>query len=564
MQNSEISELLELTADLMDIHEENEFKAKAFRGAASRLDKLLVSISNSNAEELEKVHGFSKTMSGNIAEILASNSFSDLNILLNKTPKGVLALMQIKGLGPKKVKTLWKEYEIANIDALEKVCLDNKLAGFKGFGEKTQISILENIAFKKAQIGKFHFDEAEQASLLIEKEVESQTGIKLLVSGQVKMCCEVVDNLIFIASDEIEDIHEKLKSVAVLVENESQSGPFTWRGTEQSLGLPVTIHLVAERKIGSAVVLHSSSSEFLSTQVNDKQNLMLYLQRAGASTEEEVFQNLGWQFVVPEQREFIATAEKAKLNTLPKLVELADIKGIVHNHSTYSDGKNTLSEMAHYCKNMGMQYFGIADHSKAAYWAGGLDEEKVLQQHDEIDKLNTGFGSDFKVFKGIESDILADGSLDYDQEFLKRFDYVVASVHQNLDMSEEKANQRLLKAIENPHTTMLGHPTGRLLLRRNGYPINHKMIIEACAANNVIMELNADSWRLDMDWRWIYYCMDKGVKISINPDAHNTASLHYIYYGICVARKGGLTPEFLFNGLNLNEMDAYFKWKKGL
>ena len=291
---------------------------------------------------------------------------------------------------------------------------------------------------------------------------------------------------------------------------------------------------------------------------------MLYLQRAGASTEEEVFKNLGWQFVVPEQREFIATAEKAKLNTLPKLVELADIKGIVHNHSTYSDGKNTLSEMANYCKNMGMQYFGIADHSKAAYWAGGLDEEKVLQQHDEIDKLNTVFGNDFKVFKGIESDILADGSLDYDQEFLKRFDYVVASVHQNLDMSEEKANQRLLKAIENPHTTMLGHPTGRLLLRRNGYPINHKMIIEACAANNVIMELNADSWRLDMDWRWIYYCMDKGVKISINPDAHNTASLHYIYYGICVARKGGLTPEFLFNGLNLNEMDTYFKWKKGL
>ncbi|MEY5046885.1 MAG: hypothetical protein RLZZ175_244 [Bacteroidota bacterium] len=564
MQNSEISELLELTADLMDIHEENEFKAKAFRGAASRLDKLLDSISNSNAEELEKVHGFSKTMSGNIAEILASNSFSDLNILLNKTPKGVLALMQIKGLGPKKVKTLWKEYEISNIETLEKACLENKLAGFKGFGEKTQISILENIAFKKAQIGKFHFDEAEQASLLIEKEVEAQTGIKLLLSGQVKMCSEVVDNLIFIASDEIEDIHEKLKTVAILVENESQSGPFTWRGTEQSLGLPVTIHLVAERKLGSAVVLHSSSAEFLSTQVNDKQNLMLYLQRAGASTEEEVFKNLGWQFVVPEQREFIATAEKAKLNTLPKLVELADIKGIVHNHSTYSDGKNTLSEMANYCKNMGMQYFGIADHSKAAYWAGGLDEEKVLQQHGEIDKLNAVFGNDFKVFKGIESDILADGSLDYDQEFLKRFDYVVASVHQNLDMSEEKANQRLLKAIENPHTTMLGHPTGRLLLRRNGYPINHKMIIEACAANNVIMELNADSWRLDMDWRWIYYCMDKGVKISINPDAHNTASLHYIYYGICVARKGGLTPEFLFNGLNLNEMDTYFKWKKGL
>ena len=218
-------------------------------------------------------------MSGNIAEILASNSFSDLNILLNKTPKGVLALMQIKGLGPKKVKTLWKEYEISNIETLEKACLENKLAGFKGFGEKTQISILENIAFKKAQIGKFHFDEAEQASLLIEKEVESQTGIKLLVSGQVKMCCEVVDNLIFIASDAIEDIHEKLKTVAILVENESQSGPFSWRGTEQSLGLPVTIHLVAERKLGSAVVLHSSSAEFLSTQVNEKQNLMLYLQR---------------------------------------------------------------------------------------------------------------------------------------------------------------------------------------------------------------------------------------------------------------------------------------------
>jgi DNA polymerase (family 10) len=249
--------------------------------------------------------------------------------------------------------------------------------------------------------------------------------------------------------------------------------------------------------------------------------------------------------------------EKAKAHTLPKLIESADLKGILHNHSTYSDGMNSLEEMAVYCKQLGYEYLGICDHSQTASYAGGLKVEQVLLQQDEIKKLNQQLAP-FKIFKGIESDILGNGNLDYEEDILKTFDFIVASVHANLKMDEEKATNRLLKAIENSYTTILGHPTGRLLLGRPGYPIDHKKIIDACAANNVVIELNAHPYRLDIDWRWIPYCLEKGVMISINPDAHQLKGYHDMNYGINVARKGLLTKEQCFNSKSLAEIEVYF------
>jgi DNA polymerase (family 10) len=278
-------------------------------------------------------------------------------------------------------------------------------------------------------------------------------------------------------------------------------------------------------------------------------------------SEIEIFDSLGMQYIEPELREGFNEVDLAKENKIPKLVEMTDLKGILHNHSTWSDGLNTLREMAVYCKEMGYEYLGICDHSQSAFYANGLKADRVLEQQKEIDQLNRELAP-FKIFKGIESDILNDGSLDYPEEILKTFDFIVASVHSNLKMSEEKATARLLKAIENPHTTILGHPTGRLLLSRPGYPIDHKRVIDACAANKVIVELNAHPYRLDIDWRWIQYCIEKGVKISINPDAHATAGYHDMYYGICAARKGMLTKEMCFNAMPLTEMDLYFKMKK--
>ena len=271
------------------------------------------------------------------------------------------------------------------------------------------------------------------------------------------------------------------------------------------------------------------------------------------SSEEEIYKSYNLQYIEPELREGLNEVGLAQQNQIPKLIELSDLRGVLHNHTTYSDGIDTLKDMAEYSKKLGYEYLGICDHSKTAVYANGLDEKRVQEQHQEINTLNKQLYP-FKILKGIESDILHNGSLDYSEDILKTFDFVVASVHSGLKMSEEKATARLIKAIENPYTTILGHPSGRLLLSRAAYPLDYKKIIDACAANGVVMELNAHPYRLDIDWRWIPYCLEKGVKISINPDAHIKEGYHDMYYGVCVARKGMLIKEMCFNALSLEEM----------
>jgi DNA polymerase (family 10) len=265
----------------------------------------------------------------------------------------------------------------------------------------------------------------------------------------------------------------------------------------------------------------------------------------------------------PELREGTSFIEKAKNNTLPVLITLPDLKGSLHNHSTWSDGINSVEEMALYCRDdLKLEYLGMCDHSKSAFYAKGLSIEQVINQQEEIDHLNKKLNG-FHIFKGIESDILYDGSLDYPEEILKRFDFIVASVHSILKMDEEKATSRLIKAIENPYTTILGHPTGRLLLSRSGYPINYKKVIDACAENNVVIEINANPLRLDLDWRWHQYALEKGVWLSINPDAHRKEGFLDMYYGILAGRKGGLYKERCLNALSLQEIATFFKEAKG-
>jgi DNA polymerase (family 10) len=260
-------------------------------------------------------------------------------------------------------------------------------------------------------------------------------------------------------------------------------------------------------------------------------------------------------------REGFGEVALARENKIPELLQDSDLKGILHNHSTYSDGKHSLRQMAEYCKSLGYEYLGISDHSRTASYAGGLDIEKVIKQQAEIDTLNKELAP-FKIFKGIESDILGDGSLDYPEEVLASFDFIVASVHSILNMDVKRATDRLIRAISNPYTTILGHPTGRLLLRREGYPIDHRAVIDACAKHNVVIEINANPWRLDLDWRWIRYAMDQGVKLSINPDAHEMEGYSDMKYGVLVGRKGGLTKEMTLNTLNGEEIAAYFAGRK--
>jgi DNA polymerase (family 10) len=310
--------------------------------------------------------------------------------------------------------------------------------------------------------------------------------------------------------------------------------------------IPTTIIATLFQTTGSPEFIHQFDSIDYSKQYPD---------------EAEIFQTAGIRFLIPEMRNGTNELQWLKNYANDKPIDTPDIKGIIHAHSTWSDGIHSIEEIALYCMQSGWEYLIISDHSASAFYAQGLKTDRVIAQHKEIDALNHKLAP-FKIFKSIESDILIDGSLDYPDEILERFDCIIASVHSTLNMDLDKATNRLLRAIENPFTTILGHPTGRLLLSRSGYPIDTKKIIDACARNKVVIELNANPWRLDIDWSWIYEAMDRGVQIAINPDAHSVAGIHDIHYGTLAARKGGLIKKFLFNNLNVNEMTAYLEKRK--
>jgi DNA polymerase (family 10) len=527
----DIADGLEITAKLMELHDENPFKVKAISTAAYKLGKTRLDLNNQTVEELTKVEGISKSLAEKIIEFTTTGTTKELHDLIAKTPAGVIEMLGIKGLGPKKVRQLWHELELESVTDLLYACHENRLVELKGFGEKTQNTIIQNIEFKIKNTGWFHYAYAEKIGQPIINAIKEQTDL-VSFTGAMYRHCEVIEEIDILVGDESIDLDEFVSETIPLNFIQCNSNVFYRKLVETS---------------STKEHLEGINFKALATKKYDN--------------EESVYSNLSIQYCEPELREGLFELEKAKNNQLPKLIELTDLKGILHNHSTYSDGMNTLEEMAVYCKELGYQYLGICDHSKTASYAGGLKVETVLLQQQEIEKLNKQLFP-FKIFKGIESDILGNGDLDYEEDILKTFDFIVASVHANLKMDEEKANARLIKAIENPYTTILGHPTGRLLLGRPGYPINHKKIIDACAANKVVIELNAHPYRLDIDWRWIPYCLEKGVMISINPDAHQLKGYHDMRYGTYVARKGLLTKDNCLNAMDLNTFENYLSTKK--
>jgi len=526
---SDIADVLQLTGKLMELHDGNPFKIRSLANAAFRLSK--AHVSPITEENLAEIDGIGKSIAKTVVEIAQKNTSAELEELLAKTPKGVIEMLEVKGLGPKKVKQLWRELEIESVGALLYACNENRLVTLKGFGAKTQESVKKSIEFLQAASGKAHYATVEEmAENFVEELKELQYVSNISLTGNIYRKAQTLEQIdILVASEEV-------------FENEFES--------------PLSVNLIftTEEEFYYDLVRTSSTKQHL------EKIHFFSLQDKNLLSEEEVYKALNQPYFIPEWREGIF--EEKIIASYPKeLIEEKHLKGILHNHSTYSDGAHTLEEMATYCKELGYEYFGIADHSKSATYAGGLKEEDVIRQHKEIDGLNKKLAP-FKILKGTESDILFDGSLDYREEILKTFDYIVASIHQHFKMDEEKATARLIKAIENPYTTILGHPTGRLLLARPGYPVNHKKIIDACAANKVIIELNSHPYRLDIDWSWLPYCMEKGVKISINPDAHEKNGFHDMHFGVCVARKGLLTRDFCFNALNLHEMLPFLSAKR--
>ncbi|HLC83638.1 MAG TPA: PHP domain-containing protein, partial [Bacteroidia bacterium] len=516
MTTEEIAHALKLTAQLMELHEENPFKIKSIANAAYKLDKTDINLQGKSLEELEKIEGIGKGIAAKINELQSTGNLKELTEMVTKTPLGVIDMLRIKGIGPKKVGQLWRELEIESVGELLYACNENRLVTLKGFGLKTQAAVKTQIEFFKSNIGKFHYASVEKFALDLVEFLKKKYNTEFVsLTGAMRRKCDIIEEIeILIASDTVLSVDE----------------------VENTKDVKVELITCSESEFYSKLFETTSTKEHIELLPHPSSDIK------HPTSENAIYKSYNLQYVEPELREGLNEVELAKENKIPKLIALTDLKGILHNHSTYSDGMNTLKEMAEYCKELGYEYLGICDHSQSAFYAEGLKPDRVLAQHEEIEILNKKLAP-FKIFKGIESDILYDGNLDYPEDVLKSFDFIVASVHSNLKMNEEKATARLLKAIENPYTTILGHPTGRLLLSRPGYPIDHKKIIDACAANGVIIELNAHPYRLDIDWRWIPYCLEKGVKISINPDAHEKSGYHDMYYGTCVARKGMLTKE---------------------
>lgn len=540
MDNYRISKHLDKIAKLLEFTNANPFKIRAYQNG-SRVIRFLKDDAKEllESKQLGKVKGIGKGLLLDISEFVSEGTSQTYENLATKIPQGIFEIFQIKGLGVKKIKVILEKLQISTIGELEYACLENRLVDLEGFGAKTQESVLQSIQFLKRNKG-FKLlntanEEAEKLKSFLETNLKPE---KLILCGQLATGVEIVDEIYFLATIEEEDLQKfvfefggnEIFSQVNLEENKIF-------GTLVS-GLNFVLEASAKEKIGTKLVEKNSTEEFLKELHFSNDEFF--------DSEIDFFQNKKIAFVFPEVRHF-GVAKGLELSS--NLVSEEDILGVFHNHTTWSDGSASLAEMANEAQNLGYSYIGISDHSKTAFYANGLTETRIAEQHSEIDLLNSKM-ENFKIFKGIESDILNDGSLDYEDSVLASFDFVVASVHSNFKMSEDEMTKRLIKAIENPYTTILGHLTGRLLLARPEYKLDMQKIIDACSQNNVCIELNASPHRLDLDWRWMQAAFEKGVKISINPDAHSLSGLQDVKYGIKVARRGGAQKENVLNTKN--------------
>lgn len=547
MNNSAIADNFSLLAKLMDIHGENSFKSKSYANAAFAIDKLTVELSQLPHNKLASIKGIGDSIGKMILQQLHSGELPLLSEYLQKTPAGVLEMLKIKGLGAKKINTIWKDLEVESIGELLYACNENRLLLYKGFGEKTQQNIRDAIEFYLQNQGSYLY--AQIAAYANELTIQMQDKYPqqaFLLTGALRRQMEIIEQVEWVTTvrpDELTTFFAS-PSFEMIAINEEMA---TFKSEHN-----VTLHfyLVDAGNQYAKRFATSCSESFLAAWRQQ------YPGTERQNSEAAIFERAGVAYIPPFLRETPDVIEKAKQNELPEVIQESDITAIIHAHSTWSDGAFSIEAMAAAAKEKGYQYLVISDHSKTAAYAGGLYEEKVNAQHQEIDILNKQLAP-FKIFKSIESDILGDGSLDYAPQVLATFDLVIASVHSNLKMTKEKSMQRLLRAIENPFTSILGHMTGRLLLSRNGYPVDHKTIIDACAANGVVIELNANPRRLDMDWRYIDYALEKGVLISINPDAHSLNGFNDIRYGVLTAQKAGLTRHQNLSSFSLKAFETF-------
>jgi DNA polymerase (family 10) len=534
MNNKDIAYAFDDLANLMELHGEDEFRIRSYRNAYLALRKFDTPLGQMQDDEIKAIKGVGNAIAAKIRELLSSGKMENLEKYKGKTPEGVQEMLEINGFGPKKVRQVWQEMGIETVGELWYACNENRLVEYKGFGLKTQEDLLKKLDYFQKSRGKLHMDLAEELAEMACAHIASRLpGAYIAPVGEVRRKCPIVSKIELLIgyNGEISAIFDAEKFPLV-----QEDGKQYQAMLEQ--GVQVFIYQCLTEEFGSKLFRHTGSEAFVKGFADRFQGIEF----KGLRAEEDVFEKAGTAFVVPELRENALVLESAPGN----LVTQADLLGVLHVHTTYSDGLHTLRQMCERARDLGYQYIGITDHSQSAFYANGLKPDRLLQQWDEIDALNAEMGP-FKILKGIESDILNDGSLDYEDALLDRFDFVIASVHSNLRMNIEKATERVVRAIEHPKTSILGHPTGRLLLSREGYPLDWDAVFEACKKHRVAIELNAHPYRLDIDYTLIPKALSHGIPISINPDAHSLNGLEVVKYGLSIARKGGLSREGCYN-----------------
>ncbi len=574
LDKASIIRILEEIAIYLEIKGENAFKVRAYRIAAHALEGVIDDLQQLiDSQSLSKIPGVGKALSEKIETLYTSGHLDYYEDLKASIPQGLLECLSIPGLGPKKIHHLYQELNIESLEDLTKACENGHVAQLKGFGEKTQVNILHGIQHLKTYNSRhLRIELFPIVTSFLDQLKGLPNLLDISIAGSYRRGLETVGDLDFVASSNtpipIMQAFTQLPEVEQITAlGETKSSIRLKTGVQVDLRIvppeqyPFALHHFTGSKDHNIQLRSYALSKGLSLSewgLRPAHSQDTY-DTHGIHSESDLFKYLGLSFIPPELREGMGEIEFAKQHSFSHLIERSDIRGAFHNHTTASDGRDSLEAMAKAADALGWEYLGIADHSKSSFQANGLSEERLLAQIETIQKINASKRFRVHLFTGIECDILADGRLDFSDDILKRLDYVVASVHSGFTQDEAQMTKRIIKALEHPYVSMLGHVSGRLLLKREAYAVNIPKIIEAAIANKKIIELNAQPKRLDMDWRFWRQSIHKGLVCSINPDAHSAQELSYVDYAIPIARKAFLSKESVFNTKTLLEIKAYFK-----
>lgn len=582
MDNKEVAAILDEIGTLLELSGDNPFKCRAYHNVSRVVAALRTDLRELvDAGTLTEVEGIGKGTAEKIVELITTGRSSYYEELKKSLPAGLGQMLRIQGLGPKKIKLLYDTLKIGTIDELRAAAEGHRLASIPGFGAKTEANILKGIDQLQKHADKHLYDEAKEAADRVFSTINGQKAcLRCEIAGSLRRRREVIGDIDIIVSARRKDaplFMEALKShpdvTEVIAAGETKTS------VRLRSGIACDLRVVDDEEYPFALMYFTGSKEHNVAMRTLAKRFGWSLNEYGFSelgsdgtrgkakrivkcrTEEHIYNAVGLQYIPPELREHLGEIEAAANRALPDLVEYKDIRGTFHCHTTYSDGNNSILEMAGGAKALGWSYIGIADHSKVAAYAGGLTAARVKLQHKEIDTLNGTLG-DFRIFKGTEVDILGDGTLDWSDRVLAGFDFVVASIHSRFKMTEAEATKRVISAIKNKYVTMLGHSTGRLLLAREGYPLNLKEVIKAAADYGTVIEINSHPSRLDLDWRWCRFARDNGVRLAINPDAHTVSGLNDVEYGVGIARKGWLTRADIINTLDAGAVSRFLQQKR--